>query len=79
VSDAPQCVHIAHLIRSFVSEGWRQPVDQSALFDEAFYSGLYPDVAKAIAAGSGLTGAAHFRLIGRKERRRFRLMPKPID
>jgi hypothetical protein len=79
VSDAPQCAHIPQLIRAFVSEGWRHPVDQSARFDEAYYLALYPDVAKAVAAGSGLTGAAHFRLIGRKERRRCRLLPKPID
>jgi hypothetical protein len=79
VIDTPQCAHIPQLIRVFAGEGWRQPIDQSALFDEAYYSGLYPDVAKAIAAGSGLTGAAHFRLIGRKERRRFRRLPKPID
>jgi hypothetical protein len=77
--DAPQCAHIPHVIRAFAREGWRHPVDQSALFDEAFYSTLYPDVAKAIAAGSGLTGAAHFRLFGRRERRRFRLLRKPID
>jgi hypothetical protein len=75
VMDVPQCDHIAQLIREFASEGWRVPVDQSTLFDEAFYSLLYPDVAKAIAAGSGLTGAAHFRLIGRQEGRRFRLLP----
>jgi pimeloyl-ACP methyl ester carboxylesterase len=75
VIDAPQCAHVPHVIRAFAREGWRDPVDQSALFDEAYYSRLYPDVAKAIAAGPGLTGAAHFRLIGRKERRRFRLMP----
>jgi hypothetical protein len=79
VMDAPQCAHVTHLIRAFAREGWRDPVDQSALFDEAYYSTLYPDVAKAIAAGSSLTGAAHFRLIGRKERRRFRLLSKPID
>jgi hypothetical protein len=79
VVDAPQCTHVPRLIRAFAREGWRDPVDQTALFDEAYYSTLYPDVAKAIAAGSGLTGAAHFRLIGRKERRRFRLLSKPID
>jgi hypothetical protein len=78
VIDAPKCAHVPHLIRAFVREGWRDSVDQSTLFDEAYYSKLYPDVAKAIAAGSGLTGAAHFRLIGRKERRRFRLLPTPI-
>jgi hypothetical protein len=73
--DTPQCAHVPHLIRAFAREGWRDPVDQTGLFDEAYYSTLYPDVAKAIAAGSGLTGAARFRLIGRKERRRFRLLP----
>jgi hypothetical protein len=75
VIDTPPCAHVPHLIRAFACEGWRDPADQSALFDEAFYSALYPDVAKAIAAGSVLTGAAHFCLIGRKERRRFRLLP----
>ena len=70
--DTPRCAHVPHLIRAFVREGWRDPADQSALFDEAYYSRLYPDVAKAIAAGSVLTGAEHFRLFGRKERRRFR-------
>jgi hypothetical protein len=79
VMDAPQCAHVPHVIREFARGGWQDPVDQSTLFDEAYYSTLYPDVAKAIAAGSGLTGAAHFRLIGRKERRRFRLLSKPID
>ena len=79
VMDAPQCAHIPHVMREFARGGWRDLVDQSTLFDEAYYSTLYPDVAKAIAAGSGLTGAAHFRLIGRKERRRFRLLSKPID
>jgi pimeloyl-ACP methyl ester carboxylesterase len=75
VIDTPQCAHVPHLIRAFAREGWRDPVDQSALFDEAFYSALYPDVAKAIAAGSVPTGAGHFRLMGRKEGRRFRLLP----
>jgi hypothetical protein len=74
-TDTPQCAHVPHLIRAFAREGWRDPADQSALFDEAFYSALCPDVAKAIASGSVLTGAGHFRLIGRKEGRRFRLLP----
>ena len=75
----PQCAHIPRLIAAFALQGWRNPIDQFALFDEAFYTRLYPDVAEAIAAGQGLTGAAHFQLTGRQERRRFRLLPKPID
>jgi len=77
-SNAPQCAHVPQLVHAFAREGWRHPVDLSDLFDEAFYLNLYPDVAKAIGAGSGLTGEAHFRLIGRLERRRFRLLFKPI-
>jgi predicted alpha/beta-hydrolase family hydrolase len=71
---SPPCADVPRLIANFALGDWRVPATQAARFDERFYTTLYPEVAKAIDEGSVLSGEAHFRLYGQRERRRFRLL-----
>lgn len=64
---------IVPLITDFINGGWRETGQELEGFDEAFYLGSYPDVAKAIVAGQFTSGEDHFRKVGRKECRMYRV------
>lgn len=64
---------IVPLILDFINGGWRETGRELEGFDEAFYLGTHPDVAEAIAAGKFTSGEDHFRKVGRKECRMYRI------
>jgi predicted alpha/beta-hydrolase family hydrolase len=66
--------YIVRQARDFIDGGWRETGLNFAEFDEPFYLGLYPDVARAVDAGVMESGAFHFRHFGQRERRKFRLL-----
>ena len=76
--ESPECAHLPALITEFAGGGWRRLGHRRARFDEGFYLGLYPDVVQAIAGGRFASGEDHFRVAGRAEHRRFRLIPDAI-
>lgn len=67
---------IARSIMTFC-DGALRPADSSR-FDEIFYLRAYPDVAQAVATGTLASGEEHYRKYGRREGRRFRLLPPPL-
>jgi hypothetical protein len=69
----PEGSHIVPLIVGFIEGGWRRTGQELEGFDEAFYLGAYPDAGKAIAAGLYASGEDHFRKVGRKECRGYRV------
>ncbi len=64
---------IVPLILDFVAGGWRENGRELEGFDEDFYLGLYPDVAEAVVAGQFASGEDHFRQVGRKKCRMYRV------
>ena len=69
----PEGADIAPLIVDFIAGGWRETGRELEGFDEAFYLGTYPDVAEVIRARQFASGEDHFRKVGRKECRMYRV------
>ncbi len=56
---------VSAMIKGFVTGRADPAVESASLFDEAYYLGQYPDVAKAVASGRLASGQAHFARHGR--------------
>ena len=67
---------IVREVEDFIKDGWRENAKILDGFDEAFYLQTNSDVAQAVAAGALQSGRLHFQRNGRRERRKFRLLPK---
>lgn len=65
---------VAQKVVTFLGTVQRRLPAEGARFDEAFYLGTHPDVAAAIAAGEYVSGEHHFKVKGRRQGRRFRLL-----
>lgn len=60
-------------IVNFIDGGWRETGRELEGFDETFYLNIYPDVAEAVVQGLYTSGADHFRKLGRKDCRMYRI------
>lgn len=69
----PEGAFVPPLVMDFIAGGWRETGRDLEDFDEHFYRTAHPDVTEAIAAGRYTSGEDHFRRLGRKECRVYRL------
>jgi hypothetical protein len=70
---SPAGAEIIGRIRAFIDGEWRETGRELEGFDEVFYLKTYPDVAEAVANGTFRSGEDHFRKMGRRECRMYRI------
>ncbi len=66
---------VTALIVAFIEASDRPPAPDVGSFDEGDYLARHPDVAAAVASGAVASGHAHYLRDGRREGRRFRVVP----
>jgi hypothetical protein len=76
---SPAGADIIGRVRAFIDGGWRETGEALEGFDETFYLNVHPDVAEAVADGAFQSGEDHFRKVGRRERRIYRLRYEEPD